>query len=1093
MRIAINTLMVNREDFGGGEKYLYHLLHNLAKIDIKNQYFIFTNQQNQQRFTINQDNFKTIVCLVGKSKAKRIFYEQFILPKMLKDQKIDIFHGPTNTLPLNLPCPSVLTIQYMFSFIMPEDYRPTYRRWYFNTLSKLSAKRATKIISVSEDNKKQITKFLEVPDSKIEVVHHGLEESFRRITDRRKIEPVLNKYGIGKKYILCVANNVLNKNLERLLKAFSLLKEKYKIPHQLVIAGSEGFIRSRVLKREKIKKAYPDVVFTGFIDHKLLPYLYSGAEIFASPSICESFGMPLLEAMACGVPILTSNVFAMPEVVGEAALKVNPYDYREISRALYALLKDGNLRRKLINNGLERVNQFSWKKAAKETLGIFEKVYEKEQEKARACGILFCYNEEHILKENIKHYLKQGIDLVIIDNYSTDSSMDIVKVFQDSPEQYPGKIRDVIRLKTRGYEWQKILKFACDYMHKNLNHYEWILPIDSDAFFCSPVKDMSLLEFMDMVKKHGYNVIDGKLYEFYPTEKDNPKITSPIERIKYYKVLDQGVHFIVKHHRIFLYHPSINFYSSSGHRCLRENRRVFDRVKFIYKHYPWVNYEQGLKKVFRDRKPRYVEREKHPTWHGKWMGMLPIKKDLIKDPRELQYYKEEEVLLSRYHFFRMMRFGFLSYPWDKLKHFWDTSKFLMYFVKNLNTFSYGSLRNSIRLLFREFKKDVKFLMRTKSKAKTLRGKSRDFISSFKFLLISHKAVIQQEPCAIGFPSVYHFLMTNYCNARCFFCNQKFDPSRKEITFDKFKNMISHIPMEQAKVFHFCGGGEPLLCPELFPIIKYVNNNFPWIDICLRTNGLLIGKYAKEIAELNISRLEISVHGMPEMNNSIIQRKGSEEIFKGIKLLNTYLKDYHKKLYILFYACLSRYNIQEVEELIKKAAELKVNEFTVGFSRYYSEKIKKEKLLNPKDCLFYHKELYDNTIRRAKKLAKSLGLHFEHEPLFSQEFKEKPCLLPWKIVVVDWDGDIYPCTGGEVWFDEKVKSGKYYFGNLLREHLYKSWNNDSYVMIRRTCSHKYRENFIPECKICHNTLCIKGPNDIRRHILNSKFKIQNGTK
>ena len=325
-------------------------------------------------------------------------------------------------------------------------------------------------------------------------------------------------------------------------------------------------------------------------------------------------------------------------------------------------------------------------------------------------------------------------------------------------------------------------------------------------------------------------------------------------------------------------------------------------------------------------------------------------------------------------------------------------------------------------------------------------------------------------------------MTNYCNARCFFCNQKSDHEPPaEITLEKFKTMISHIPMDSAKVFHLCGGGEPLLCPDLFPIIKYVNTAFPWVDVCLRTNGLLVKKYAKEIARLNISRLEISVHGLTEMNNKIIQRKGSEEIFKGIELLNNYLKSCRKKMYILFYACLSRYNISQVPGLIKKVAELKANEFTVGFCRYYPERIKNGKL-NPKDCLFYYQELYDKTIRQSKKLAKSLGLYFEHEPMFSQKFKEKPCLLPWKIAVVDWEGDVYPCSGGEVCFKEKVKSGQYYFGNLLKEHLYKSWNNDTYVMIRRTCSHKYKENFIPECKNCHNTLCIKGPNDIKRHIL-----------
>lgn len=375
MRIAINTLAVNRKDFGGGDRYLYHLLRNLAKIDKKNQYFIFTNRQNQARFTINQTNFKTIVCPAGTNRTKRIFYEQLILPRLVKTHKIDVFHGPNNILPLVLPCPSVLTVQYMFSFIMPQDYQPAYRRWYFNTLSRLSAKKATKIISVSEDNKKQIIKFLKVPESKIEVVYHGLEESFRRVVARERIQSVLNKYGISKKYILCVANNVLNKNLERLVKSFNLLKERCKEPCQLVIAGTEGFTKNRALWAQNIKRKYPNIIFTGYIDHKELPYLYSGAQVFVFPSLCESFGMPLLEAMACHVPIVTSNITAPPEIIRGAGLKVNPYNTGKIAQALQALITNQELKEKLINLGRERVKLFSWEKTARETLKVFEEAY----------------------------------------------------------------------------------------------------------------------------------------------------------------------------------------------------------------------------------------------------------------------------------------------------------------------------------------------------------------------------------------------------------------------------------------------------------------------------------------------------------------------------------------------------------------------------------------------------------------------------------------------------------------------------------------------------------------------------------------------
>ncbi len=647
--------------------------------------------------------------------------------------------------------------------------------------------------------------------------------------------------------------------------------------------------------------------------------------------------------------------------------------------------------------------------------------------KNRACGILFCYNEEQIIGETLKHYLKQGIDIVVIDNYSTDSSLDIAKTMRD---KYSGKVLDIVRVKTEGYEWRKILQTACEYMHKNLNHYEWILLIDADAFYYSPVRDMSLLEFMDAVKKYRYNIIDGKVYEFFPIQKE----AIPLLKMKYYDTSDD---LIERQHKIFLYHPTIDFYTASGHQCYRSNRRVCSKVRFIYKHYPWISYEHGLKKIFKERKPRYVEMKEHPTWYEKWVGMLPIEKDFIKDPAKLHYYREK--LLSPAQFSKIMRFRFLN-------------------LKCLRIFKLlGYIHLPTSSLIFELKKDIKFLKRSKS-----------FIPSLKKLVMSYRAIVRQEPCTIGFPTVYYFLMTNYCNARCYFCNQKVFKKKSEITLEKFKTMISHIPTDSAKVFCFNGGGEPLLCPDLFSIIKYVNDRFPWIDVHIRTNGLLIRKYAKELAELNISHLEMSIHGLEETNDKIIQRKGTEETFHAITLVNNYLKLFHRKLYKLFYTCVSDINIREVPKLIRKAAELKVNGYDVGFCGYYKQS---------KDCLFYHKELYNDTIRQSKKLARSLHIRFRYEPLFSP-FKEEPCRQPWRVTVVDWDGNVYPCTGGEVCFEEKVKSGKYYFGNLLKEDLYKSWSNDSYVMIRRTCK---GNNFIEECKDCHNAICLKGPDDIKRHI------------
>jgi len=551
--------------------------------------------------------------------------------------------------------------------------------------------------------------------------------------------------------------------------------------------------------------------------------------------------------------------------------------------------------------------------------------------------------------------------------------------------------------------------------------------------------------------------------------------------MKYYKVMDKGIYFTLKYHKIFLYHPTIDFYTASGHICMRDKPRVYERIKFIYKHYPWTSYEHGLKKIFRDRKPRYVERKDSTTLHWQWMGMLPIKKDLVKNSGSLLYYDESKILMPHSRFFLIMRFVFLRFLWNIFgffKYLWNAFGFLGYMV---NSFSFGSKRNTMRLVVREIKKGIGRLMRPKEVSSD--KKAGDFISNLKVMILSYKAIIQQEPCTFGFPGIYHFLMTNYCNAQCIFCNQISGCKPKEITLEKFRAMVEHVPVHSAKAFYFSGGGEPLLCRDLFPIIKFVNTSFPWIDVHLRTNGLLIEKFADELAQSNITRLEISVHGEAEINDSILQKNTSEEIFKGIALLNERLKHYNKKMYKVFYPCVSRLNIEGIPALIRKAAQLRVNEVSVNFCRYFPDAINRPGgRLNVEDSLFFHKQLYNDTIGKAKRVARTLGVHLECEPLFFKKFKEKACLLPWVVVVIDWDGDVYPCNGGEVWLNAKVKSGEYHFGNLLKEHLYEFWNNDTYVKIRRTCSYRFREDFIPECKNCPNTLCFKGPDEKSRHIL-----------
>jgi len=340
------------------------------------------------------------------------------------------------------------------------------------------------------------------------------------------------------------------------------------------------------------------------------------------------------------------------------------------------------------------------------------------------------------------------------------------------------------------------------------------------------------------------------------------------------------------------------------------------------------------------------------------------------------------------------------------------------------------------------------------------------------------------------PAYYHFLMTNFCNARCLFCNQRFDPAHKsEITLDKFKVMASHIVTPGVKEFHLSGGGEPLLAADLLPIIRYINDKFPWIDVILRTNGVLLGKYAEELAALDIARVEISVHGLPATNDKILQRSDSQAVFEGAALLKKYLDREEKKTSIIFEPAVSTLNIDEIPALVQKAAELGVAAVRVYFWRFFQHKLQGGGgALKEEQSLFFDQAHYNAVMLRSRKLAGELGVEFSSEPLFSKRlFQPKPtaCCQPWDLVLVDWDGDIYPCTGGEEWFRKKVKSGGYNFGNLLKENVQQFWNNPAYIAIRRTCSPSSKEKPVPECFQCHSTICFWGPDIKRSHLIREK--------
>lgn len=369
MRIGINTLVAVPGGIGGTQTYLQNLIENLAKIDKENEYFLFVAPWNENLFKIKQKNFKKLICNIpSKPLFLRVLYEQIILPILAWQNKIDVFHAPANVLPFIFLRPLVLTIHDYCAFTVPELI-PSVLRYYWKITLKLSARRAHFIISVSQSAKEAIANYLNVSKKKIKVIYHGSEQLLL------KTVPTQNKHNGDIPYILWVGKMYTHKNLVRLLHAYNKLIKTKHIKHQLVICGMKSWGYTCFAKTVKELNLQHKIVFKGYIPHSELKPIYTNASLFVFPSLIETFGLPILEAMSCGIPVITSNYGAMAEVAGDAALSVDPYNIDEIAEAMYKVLTDQKLKEDLIKKGLERAKQFSWEKTAKETLEVYKEVY----------------------------------------------------------------------------------------------------------------------------------------------------------------------------------------------------------------------------------------------------------------------------------------------------------------------------------------------------------------------------------------------------------------------------------------------------------------------------------------------------------------------------------------------------------------------------------------------------------------------------------------------------------------------------------------------------------------------------------------------
>jgi glycosyltransferase involved in cell wall biosynthesis len=370
MRIGMDTRILSWSG-SGPWRYLCNLLKELARIDQDNEYFLFSDK-NESASGIAWSNMKKIMirsCFKGH--VADPVWNNMLLPVALRRNRIDIFHSPYNILPLVKICPSIVTIHDVAFEIYPEDF-PIADRVYLKMFTCLAAEAADIVIVPSTHVGMNVAQIYKIPESKVRVIYEAADEIFRPMDKQEAKERIAQEYGIENDFILYVGFVRPRRNVLTLLKAFHRLRKQYNLRHKLIIVGknlgSIDFLNFVKSDQEK------ELIHFNYIPDKDLPLLYNAAEIFVYPSLYEGFGLPLVEAMACGTPIVASNSPPMPEIVGDAGLFVDPLDVSQMAQTIYEVLADENLRSNLREKSLKRSLLFTWKKTAEKTSSLYKEI-----------------------------------------------------------------------------------------------------------------------------------------------------------------------------------------------------------------------------------------------------------------------------------------------------------------------------------------------------------------------------------------------------------------------------------------------------------------------------------------------------------------------------------------------------------------------------------------------------------------------------------------------------------------------------------------------------------------------------------------------
>jgi glycosyltransferase involved in cell wall biosynthesis len=365
MRIAFDgtTLRPGRTGVG---YYTEHLLHHLAARAGDDELLVISNRA--------VDTTRPLPARVQVASSSwrlpRMLWMQTLAPRLLRRSHVDVGHFTNGMVPLASPVPTVVTIHDMSLTLYPR-YHPARRVLLNRPLVDVAARCADAIITVSQSAKRDIVRLYGLPPDRVHVVHEAAAPAFRPVHDSMERERVRRRYSLADRFILYVGTIEPRKNLPKLIEGFARRRKSGDLPHQLVCAGPYGWLSRDIEDRIERLQIEDAIRFTGYVAFDDLPVLYSLAEMFVFPSLYEGFGLPVIEAMACGTPVVTGQVAALSEVAGGAVEYVDRLDAESLGEAMVGLARSRERRENLSALGLQRSHCFSWDRAARETLDVY--------------------------------------------------------------------------------------------------------------------------------------------------------------------------------------------------------------------------------------------------------------------------------------------------------------------------------------------------------------------------------------------------------------------------------------------------------------------------------------------------------------------------------------------------------------------------------------------------------------------------------------------------------------------------------------------------------------------------------------------------